>query len=256
MAQMPTTAVIDDEEGSEAVEGKGEPASGMQRGRVAPRPGDPSAGRPRRRRRRAHAAMVSALDEPCGTERGRQPADQRRPGRSARCRRAAPHVTSRPVPAERATMVAGSGGSRGSRGRRAPRRSPHPRRRRHLGTPRSRGRSRPAATTTRGSGYGLEGLAQGARHVVGDRAGHEQPVAVAGRGLESDAESLGVVGGGEDRRDLDLAPVARTGVHVPELQRSPEPFSRSRHRRTSAVGIPDVCRARPKSPANCPEPHN
>ena len=44
---------------------------------------------------------------------------------------------------------------------------------------------------------------------------------MARRGLEPDAEALGVVDRGEDGGDLELTAVARSGVDVSELQRAP-----------------------------------
>jgi hypothetical protein len=64
---------------------------------------------------------------------------------------------------------------------------------------------------------GIESLAERSDHVVGYGPGDEETVGVTGRGFEPDTELLGVIVGGEDRGDLELAPVAGARVDVAKL---------------------------------------
>lgn len=69
---------------------------------------------------------------------------------------------------------------------------------------------------------GVIGPAEGYLHVVGDRTRDEQQVGEPRRGGKMDAEALAVVEGIVDRMDLELAPVARTGIDLADREASPE----------------------------------
>ena len=78
----------------------------------------------------------------------------------------------------------------------------------------------PTATTSRGGGRGVVGLAQRQLHVARDRAGDQQHVGVARRGDEVNAEALDVIDRAVQADDLHLAAVAGTGIHLADVQRA------------------------------------
>ena len=80
----------------------------------------------------------------------------------------------------------------------------------------------PTAMTIFGAGHGVVGLAQREPHVLGDRAGDEQPVGVARRGDELDAEPAEVPAHRVQHVDVELAGVAAAGAHLAQLERAAE----------------------------------
>ena len=62
-------------------------------------------------------------------------------------------------------------------------------------------------------------------HVARHRAGHEQTIGMARRGDEMHAEAFDIVVRIIQRADLQLATVARSGVHFANVQRSAKTFA-------------------------------
>src|SRR5437879_5229904 len=96
-------------------------------------------------------------------------------------------------------------------------------------------------------GGGLPGAPERGFHIPRHGTGYEQHVGVARARHELDAQALKVVVGAVHRVDLELAAVARAGIHVPDRQRAaealeddpPEPLlerSQRRVRKRSGLG--------------------
>src|ERR1039457_2529680 len=66
----------------------------------------------------------------------------------------------------------------------------------------------------------IVGLAEGQFHVPGHRAGDQQHIGVARGRDEVDAEALDIVDGVVEGHDFQLAPVARSGVHLTDGERT------------------------------------
>ena len=79
----------------------------------------------------------------------------------------------------------------------------------------------PEAMTIFGGGKRLVGLLQRQPHVLRHRAGDQQPVGVARRGDELDAEAAQVEADGAEHVDVGLAGVAAAGADLPQLERAP-----------------------------------
>ena len=89
-------------------------------------------------------------------------------------------------------------------------------------TARAHGHDQPRA------GHGFVSFPQRQFHVARDRAGHQQHVGMARRGDEVNAETLDVIDRAVQAVDFDFAAVARTGVHLADVQGTAEHFRGAR----------------------------
>src|SRR5262249_6985077 len=80
--------------------------------------------------------------------------------------------------------------------------------------------ARPYSNHNLGRRHGLISFPQGQLHVLGDRAGDEQPVRVSRRGDKLNPESTQIKDDRIEDIDVRLAAVAAAGAHLAELERS------------------------------------